>query len=97
MTDGQIVEIEVQIEKWIGLRRFDLALPAVANLRQSINAAAGNPDARRSLAETTRTLRRLIRLAQAQRAHMAAELNKLTASVPYLPPPPPSSTWRVQA
>ena len=93
-------EIERQIEGWIGQRRFDLALPAIADLRRDLNAAkadAANPEVRRRLEETARNLRRLVRLAQAQRARMADELNRLRASTPYLESAEPRSRWQVRA
>lgn len=92
--------IELRIEESIRLRRFDLALPAIAELRESLQAARadqGDPAARQALLDAASNLRRLIRLAQAERARMGAELEKLTASVPYLAPAGPSSTWRVEA
>jgi len=93
-------EMERQIELWIAQRRFDLALPAVADLRGDLDAAkanAGNPESRRRLEEAGRNLRRLVRLAQAQRARMADELNKLRASAPYLDSAEPHSRWQVRA
>lgn len=87
------------IEQAIALRRFDMALEGVADLQAAAATAmkSGAPDALAALHQTLLEIDRLLLLARAERAHMAAELRFVTGAASYQPMEKQPSSWRIDA